>query len=177
MIFKILGRFFRIVGLVLRQTLGLLESRDPKVEKIMSELDNRIRKNPKEWRTVTANWHEIEHISDNIKFRKDSLLNPYYCRIPFRWYDRFLKHFETIKRNEEVDRLDFCYDVISRKYIYQIQTWNIGNSDKVQECLEWLKKEFPNKQDGYIHKENDNWLYISDESIAVAFKLMWEKEK
>jgi hypothetical protein len=150
----------------LHHVIGSILPRDPEEDKVLRALLDRLQ-NSRDWKKISN--HRIMHCSHDIQidifWRSWELDRPERLKIPFYWRSEIKALVHVVLRNDEVDRLSFMHDVISGEYIYQIRTETY--SDNHSNAISWLNENARSNQ--YILK--NNWLYISDESVATGFKL------
>ena len=149
---------------IIRRIIGVVLPVDPEKERVMAVLLERLDKH-EDWELNAP--HELRHKEFNIQIDNWCHLieKPESMRIPFRWRSHVADHFKIIRRMKEVNKLQFIHDVVSGKYVYQRY---IGF--KNQEYESWLKENGSVSE--YIIREH--WLYISDETLAMAFKLTFD---
>ena len=161
----------------LRIVLGVifLVGRDPQTERNVTALRERLL-DTDAWSVCGSedNWR-VRHKTDHIEVGPWCVAEPEYMRIPFRWRTVIKHYCKKVYALRDERRMDFLYDVLSGKYCYQVDLTDFSTQTR-DEIHNWLETEFPDaKIEGqYTEGRKDKWLYIADESMAVAFKLRFE---
>lgn len=148
------------IAQIIRQVIGKLMPVDPEVEHVIAALLERL-KNHDDW--VKEKYMTIKHKAHNIQTDRYNIEKPLDVSIPFRWRSHIKEHVDVVIRNNEVNRLGFIHDVISGKYVYQVQTSVLSDSG----YKEWLKENV--KSNEYIII--NYWIYFLNEESATGFKL------
>ena len=139
----------------------LFKKPDPEVERVVEKLLEKLM-NIDDWQPTGSNL-DVCHKRYNIVANKYRIDAPSHVWIPFRWRKRIRHQIDIIHRIAEVDRLHFIHDVINGDYPLQLRHVN-------SEQKEWLEE---NSTGDNQYMDWNYWLYISDEALAVAFKLRW----
>lgn len=144
----------------IRQTIGVLTTKDPEVERVVAALMDRMMDHDK-WARKDS--YSIVHKEFNIVVSRHAISEPDYVWIPYRLKSHVQEHINIVLRTHEVNRLGFIHDVVSGKYVYQVRTSALTGT----EYKEWLAENV--KSDEYIIK--DYWIYFLNEETAMGFKL------
>jgi len=132
---------------------------DPEKIRVAEKLSERL-DNMDDWEDSDGDF--IKHKTYNIRVRSGQIANPEYMWIPY-WCNRIIrKKIRKIYRKFELEKLSFIYDNLDGKYCMHL--YRLSDEQKL-----WFKENATDDQ--YI--ERGGVIYISDDTLAMAYKLQW----
>jgi len=135
------------------------EEKEEKVDKIIKSLLIELDKVDR-WDGTSG---RVYHKEYDFNVDKDDINKPHPVSIPSRWKKEIARKLEAIGRYNQLDKLDFVYDVLNHKYPIHIK--NLSD-----EQLAWCKE---NKVLYRTRRDYHLWFYIEEGAGALAFKLRW----
>jgi len=134
---------------------------DPEKLRVAKKLSEQL-DNEDDWEVSSSGDGYVSHKIHNIQVNYDRVHNPEHMWMPSSYKRIIKKKIRKIYRNHELEKLGFVYDYLDGKYPITIH----GITDELRA---WLKDNAT--EDQYI--ERGNYIYISDETLAMGYKLAW----
>lgn len=140
--------------------------KDPEIERVVARLSEQLEK-VENW-IINDEDGSVKHRIHNIVTTKNAILSPDHVWLPFRWKRIIGRQLRAIYRVDEVDKLNFMYDVIDGKYSYYV-------SAITKDLLDWLKENATKDQYMIVEKNRRRrGIYIKDPELAMGYKLTFE---